>query len=1032
MEDNEKRFEQDIETWLTSETGGWEKEVFQNSKYDASRGLDLNALIAFIQETQPKQWKRYEKIIRKDPEGSFYKRFEQEVSQHGILHVLRKGVQDRGVKFKVIQFKPSSSLNDEVQAAYDANKTTVTRQFAYSPHNHNTIDMVLSVNGIPLVAIELKNQFKGQSVENAKKQFMFDRDPKEAMLKFNHRVLVFFAVDLYEAWMTTKLASGKTFFLPFNQGSNGAGNVGGAGNPENPNGYQTAYLWEKVLQKDTLMDILQRFINLEVKYEKDENGKQVEKQTMIFPRYHQLDVVRKLVADTTAKGSGQHYLIQHSAGSGKSNSIAWLAYHLQKVHDGANNPIFNSVIIVTDRTVLDRQLQNTIISFDATTGLVETIGDNKSSKDLLKAINDGKQIIITTLQKFPVIYKDVESTQGKRFAVIVDEAHSSQTGTAAQKLKIALADREEALKEWEEFDEEEANKARDKEDELNETLLGQGRHENISFYAFTATPKAKTLEMFGTQTEEGKFVPFHVYSMRQAIEEGFILDVLKNYMTYHTAYKIAKLVPNDPELPESKAKRAIARYADLHPYNLAQKTEIMIETFREKTRHAIGGRGKAMVVTSSRLAAVRYMKEFKRYISEKGYTDMNALVAFSGDVTDDGEEYTEPKMNGIKENQLKETFTTPDYNVLIVAEKYQTGFDEPQLHTMFVDKNLRGVKAVQTLSRLNRTMPGKTDTFVLDFKNTADEIKEAFQPFFEVSTLDQAFDPNMLYDVKEKIRKYNLYNDADVEKIISLYESSTDKQDDKLLGKLSSSFRPVIERYNQLDDTVKYEYRTLLRGFKDKYNYITQLIRLFDKELLEESIFINYLITLIPKDGSETVDISDKVRMDYYKLIKDNEESIDLVKGENPDYKQQQGINPAVKPPEERDTLTEILDKINAQFPDVFTEDDRVILDMVVKQVVQNPNARQKSMAKENDFAMFKNSLFPKEFEDLVIDLSQTSEGTFSKLFANQDVFNFIMTISAQEAYKRWRSDDSRGVNYSANTAVKDLPKVAEETESYQ
>lgn len=1026
MEDNEKRFEQDIETWLTSDAGGWKKETFQSTNYDATKGLDLDELIKYIKTTQPKQWVRYEKIIGNDPVESFYKRFEQEVLQHGILHVLRKGIQDRGVKFKIIQFNPSSSLNDDVKAAYDANQTTVTRQFAYSSHNHNTIDMVLSVNGIPLVAIELKNQFKGQTVENAKKQFMFDRDSNETMLRFNHRVLVYFAADLTEVWMTTKLAEAKTFFLPFNQGSNGAGSIGGAGNPENSNGYQTSYLWESVLQKDALLDILQRFINLEVKYEKEASGKQVEKQTMIFPRYHQLDVVRKLVADTRKKGSGEHYLIQHSAGSGKSNSIAWLAYHLQKVHDKENSPIFNSVIIVTDRKVLDRQLQNTITSFDATTGLVETIGDNKLSKDLLKAINDGKQIIITTLQKFPVIYKEVESTHGKRFAVIVDEAHSSQTGSAAQKLKIALADREEALKEWEEFDAEEANCARDKEDELNETLIAQGRHKNISFFAFTATPKSKTLEMFGTKTSEGKYVPFHVYSMRQAIEERFILDVLKNYMTYHTAYKIIKLIPDDPELPKSKAKRAIARYADLHPYNLAQKTEIMIEAFREKTRHAIGGRGKAMVVTGSRLAAVRYMKEFKRYILEKGYSDMNTLVAFSDTVTDDGEEYTESKMNGIKESQLKETFTTPDYNVLIVAEKYQTGFDEPQLHTMFVDKKLRGVKAVQTLSRLNRTMPGKTDTFILDFKNKSEDIKEAFQPFYEVSTLDQAIDPNMLYDAKEKIRKYNLYNDSDVQKVITLYQSSTDRQDDRLLGKLSSSFRPVIERYNQFDDSIKYEYRTLLRGFKDKYNYISQLIRLFDKELLEESVFITYLITLIPKNGSEIVDISDKVRMDYYKLVKDNFETIDLVKGENPEYKQQKGINPIVKPPEDQDTLTEILDKINAQFPDIFTEEDRVVLDMVVKHVVQKPNARQKSMAKENDFAMFNKSLFPKEFEDFVINLSQSSESTFTKLFSNQEAFNYIMAISAQEAYKKWRSEEEDG-SYS-NIRLNDLQKVAEDT----
>lgn len=1015
MEDNEKRFEQDIESFLISPAGGWQKQTFQASHYDASKGLDLNALVSYIKTTQPKMWQRYEKMVGANPESAFYKRFEQEVSQHGILHVLRNGIKDRGVKFKVVQFKPSSTLNLETLKDYEANITTVTRQFAYSPYNHNTLDMVLSVNGIPLVALELKNQFKGQSVENAKRQFMFDRDPNEVLFQFNRRILVYFAVDLHEAWMTTKLAGKKTYFLPFNQGSNGAGNVGGKGNPENPNGYSTAYLWECVLQKDALLDIVQRFVNLEIKHEKDAKGKAIEKKTLIFPRYHQLDVVTKLVSDTKTKGSGQHYLIQHSAGSGKSNSIAWLAYHLQKIHDKNNQPLFNSVIIVTDRTVLDRQLQDTITSFDATTGLVETIGDNKSSKDLLNAINDGKQIIITTLQKFPVIYQDVESTKGKKFAVIVDEAHSSQTGNAAKKLKAALSDREEALKEWEEFDEVEAGKARDEEDQLNETLLGQGRHENISFYAFTATPKDKTLEMFGQRADDGHFEPFHVYSMRQAIEEGFILDVLQNYMTYHTAYKIAKLVPDDPELPKSKARRAIARYAELHPYNLAQKTEIMVETFRERTRHAIGGKGKAMVVTSSRLAAVRYMNEFKRYITEKGYTDMNALVAFSGEIVDDGESFTEPKMNilsdgsQVKENQLKETFHTSDYNVLIVAEKYQTGFDEPLLHTMFVDKKLRGVKAVQTLSRLNRTTAQKTDTFVLDFKNTAEEIKEAFQPFYEVSTLDEPIDPNMLYDAKEKIRKYNLYNDADLKKIIDIFQVSTNKQDDIMLGKLSSSFRPIIERYNEMEESMQYEFRTLLRGFRNKYNYISQLVRLFDRELLEESIFINYLITLLPKDSEVSVDISDKVKMDYYKLTKDFEDEISLVKDQSQEYmyQQQKGINPAVKPPEERDNLTEILDRINAQFPDVFTEDDRVILDMVVKQVVQNPSGRQKSMAKENDFAMFNQSLFPKEFEDMVIKLAQISNDTFTKMFANQGVYDFIREISAQEAYKKWRSDEA-------------------------
>lgn len=1012
MEDNEKRFEQDIESWLISEHGGWEKLTFSNSHFDSTRGIDLDTLILYIKSTQEKMWDRYLKIIGPNPEDKFYRRFEQEVNQHGILYVLKNGIKDRGCKFKIIQFKPSSTLNDATIQDYKDNITNVTRQFAYSPNNHNTIDMVLSINGIPVVALELKNQFKGQSVDHAKKQFMFDRDEKELVFQFNHRFLVYFAVDLHEVWMTTKLAGSKTYFLPFNQGSNGAGNVGGAGNPDNNEDYITAYLWKTVLQKDALLEILQNFINLEIKTEKDKNGKQVERKTLIFPRYHQLDVVRKLIADTGEKGSGQHYLIQHSAGSGKSNSIAWLAYHLQKIHTTQNEPLFDSIIIVTDRTILDRQLQKTITSFDAKTGLVETIGDNKTSKNLLEAINDGRQIIITTLQKFPIIYQEVNSTKGKRFAVIVDEAHSSQTGTAAQKLKQALADKTEALKEWEEFDEEEAKLARDKEDQLNSILLSQGRHENISFYAFTATPKIKTMEMFGTRREDGKFLPFHVYSMRQAIEEGFILDVLKNYMTYHTAYKMVKNVEDNPEVIPSLAKRAIIRYAELHPYNLAQKTEVMIEAFRERTKSTIGGQGKAMVVTSSRLAAVRYLKEFKRYIEVKGYNDINVLVAFSGEVTDGTETYTETSLNvkddgsRIKESQLKEVFHTPEYNILIVAEKYQTGFDEPLLHTMFVDKKLRGVKAVQTLSRLNRTTNQKTDTFILDFKNTSEEIKEAFQPFYEVSILDEAIDPNILYDAKARLRNYGVYNDFDVKKVIYIYEETNTEQDDKLLGRLAASFKSVIDRYNELDEETQYEFRTLLRSFKDKYNYIAQLMRMFDKELLEESIFITYLITLIPRPGVESVDIKDKVKMDYYKLKQDTFESINLISGEDSEYNQQQGINPVIKLPEDKDTLTSIIDTINSRFPDTFTASDKVVMEMVYNHFAKNPTSHQKSLARHNDYNMFRKSLFPKEFEDGVLDLSKSSGDLFTKLFSTPELFELVQNLVAEEIYKTWRNDE--------------------------
>ena len=497
--------------------------------------------------------------------------------------------------------------------------------------------MVLSLNGIPLIAIELKNQITGQSVENAKKQFIYDRNPKETCFHFNKRFLVYFAVDLYEVAMTTRVYGKDTYFLPFNQGTGGAGNVGGQGNPQNPDGYNTSYLWEQVLVKDSLMNIIQRFLHVSTdKYKVVENGKEVTKTSkkIIFPRYHQLDVVTKLMQDVRKNGSGKNYLIQHSAGSGKSNSIAWAAYRLASIHDDLNKPIFTSVIVVTDRKVLDSQLQDTISSFDHTFGLIATIGDNKTSKDLRDAINDGKKIIVTTLQKFPVIYEEIENNQGKRFAVIVDEAHSSQTGSSAQKLKIALADNEKALEEFARIERQEEAQSEDYEDKLVKELLSHGRHSNLSFFAFTATPKQKTLELFGERQADGTFRPFHVYSMQQAIEEGFILDVLANYMTYKMCFKIAKNTPENPELPESEARKAIKRFESLHSYNLQQKTAIMVEYFRDVTMRKIGGRAKAMVVTASRLHAVRYFLEFKRYIYAKGYHDLDILVAFSGTVKD--------------------------------------------------------------------------------------------------------------------------------------------------------------------------------------------------------------------------------------------------------------------------------------------------------------------------------------------------------------------------------------------------------------
>ena len=640
MNITEKQFETDIESYMLSQ-GGYVKGDLQT--YNREKAIDLPKLVQFIKNTQPKEWKKYERNYGENAENRLYKRFQDSVNTFGLLYVIRHGFEDRGAKIKVAAFKENTTLNKTVMKEYDENILTCTRQFRYSTENENSIDMVLSLNGIPIVALELKNQLTGQNVDNAKKQYMYDRNPKEFCFHFDNRFLVYFAVDLYEVSMTTKLDGKNTFFLPFNMGSNGAGEVGTCGNPENPNGYATSYLWENVLTKDSLMNLLQRFLQ-RVDEEKVElkNGKEVKKKTtkLIFPRYHQLDVVTKLIEDVKENGSGKNYLIQHSAGSGKSNSIAWLAYQLSELHDINNRPVFTSVIVINDRTILDRQTQNTIYGFDHINGIVEKIDDNKHSSDLKKAINDGKKIIITTLQKFPYIYDEINDTTDRRFAIIVDEAHNSQTGKSAQKLKAALADTEEALKEYAEIEGKVEDEIKDEEDKLVEQMLSHGMHKNLSFFAFTATPKEKTLEMFGVKTPEGKFRPFHIYSMRQAIDEGFILDVLKNFMYYKTCYKITKETGENPEVPANAAVKAIMRYKELHPHNIAQKTVIIVETYRNVTKNKINGNAKAMVVTASRLHAIRYYHEMKRYIEMKGYDDLEILVAFSGVVQDGGQEQT--------------------------------------------------------------------------------------------------------------------------------------------------------------------------------------------------------------------------------------------------------------------------------------------------------------------------------------------------------------------------------------------------------
>ena len=1025
MADNEKQFETDIESFLISPKGGWQKASDTGYKtgfqYDAEGGiienyaLDIETLCTFVKNTQPVAWALFEKRCKSDPQKKFYKAFQNAVDMDGLVNVLRHGFKHRGQEFKVIFFKPETALNHLSMTRYKENICQCIRQWHYSPRNHNSVDMMLAVNGIPLVAIELKDQLTGQTINNAIHQWMADRDPREEAFQFNRRILTYFAADLYRVSMTTRLLGSKTYFLPFNQGSNGPGVDGGAGNPQSKNGdYVTSYLWETVLQKDSFLDILQKFISYQRKVKKvtlpDGKIRTDVTEKIIFPRYHQLDVVRKLIDHTKKNGAGHNYLIQHSAGSGKSNSIAWTAYRLASLHDAENKAVFTSVIIVTDRKVLDSQLQDTINGFDHTLGSVVLIDEKKSAKDLLKAVQDGKRIIVTTLQKFPVIYDLVGDTTGKSFAVIVDEAHSSQTGQSAMKLKMALADTAEALAEYAEIEgksEEELDASNDK---FLQDLISAGKHKNLSFFAFTATPKDKTLEIFGEEMPDGSFHPFHVYSMRQAIEEGFIMDVLANYTTYKTCYKVAKNTPDNPEVPASKAMKLIRRYTELHPYNIRQKAEIIVETFREVTSKAIGGKGKMMVVTASRLASVRYFHEVQNYIKQQGYDNLQIMIAFSGSVTDPdvpGMEYTESGLNKdsdgnrVTEGQTKAVFHD-EGDVLIVAEKYQTGFDEPLLHTMIIDKKLRDVKAVQTISRLNRTCRGKIDTYVLDFVNTADEIKDAFQSFYTETSLEAEINVDLIYAAQKKLRDFKVYIDEDVELVTSIYlDPENNKKNNSLQGKITNALLPIANRYNnELDQQQRYEFRRQIRSFVKWYNYITQIVRMFDKELHKEYIFCSYLAHLLPGDAVEVWDLGNKVALEYYKLEETFTGSIALEKDVAGQYEPATMKKSSVQQ-EKKSRLEEVIEKFNEHYAGEITDGDRILAGILMDKMSKDDVLRKS--AQQDGEQIFTNSVFSKAYDKTAMASYKESREVFGALFSDPKKYAALKNALAEIMYREFQ-----------------------------
>ncbi|MDK2800750.1 MAG: type restriction enzyme subunit [Clostridiales bacterium] len=984
----EKGFEEYIEEHLLK--NGYVKG--SPDDYNKEYALDTKLLFEFLENTQPKKMDKLRQIHKDQYEFKILKRLYNELNNRGMIDVLRHGIKDYGVYLDLAYFKPASKLNNEMVKLYEKNRISVTRQVHYSTKNENSIDMLICVNGLPVVVLELKNAFTGQTYEDAIIQYKKDRSPNELLFQFKKRAIVFFAVDTSEAYMTTRLSGDKTSFLPFNKGCDG-----GKGNPDNPDGLKTAYLWEEILQKDSLMDILKKFVFIQTEEKKDMDGNTYTSETVIFPRYHQLDAVRKLEADAREKGVGTNYLVQHSAGSGKTNSISWLAHRLANLHDDEDMPVFDSVIVITDRRVLDRQLQDSIYQLEHKHGVVQKI--DKDSNQLADALKSGTRIIISTLQKFPFIIEKVGELQSRKYAVIIDEAHSSSAGENMASLRevLSVSTLEEAAK----LDEELEGKEYDPEEEILKTIKKRGKQPNISFFAFTATPKAKTLEMFGTMGEDGLPHPFHLYSMRQAIEEGFILDVMQNYVTYETYFKLAKKIEDDPTFDRAKATKALTRYVSLHPHNIAQKTEIMVEHFRSVTRHKIGGRAKAMVVTSSRLHAVRYKHAFDEYIKKKGYKDMKTLVAFSGTVKDGDVDYKESDMNGFKESELPERFATDEYQVLLVAEKYQTGFDQPLLHTMYVDKKLSGVKAVQTLSRLNRTCAGKADTFVLDFVNKAEDIQEAFKPYYQATIVEEVTEPNLLYDIETMLNSYGVYLKEELDKFAYIYFKPKDKKTSKDRVIINHLIDMAVERFKKLDEQRKQDFSSQATKYIRLYSFILQITPFEDVELHKLYVYLTYLLKKLPKKKGSNVHLADEIALEYYTTKKTFEGSISLSSDdENVPVTPVKFAGTGVKE-EQEEYLSSIIERLNKRFGTDFTKADQLSVEQIKEDFASDEDLVQK--AKTNTIDDFRLA-FEKVFINKVIDRMDQNQAFFTRVLDDEQFKNALMEYMLVETYAKLKN----------------------------
>jgi len=1040
--------------------------------YNREVALYESDVLTFVKNTQPEQWKKYSKLYPNNPEKKFIERVAQQLNKadpnatakemrtFGTLGVLRHELKDRGTRFKLCQFKPEHNLNPETLQKYQQNILRVVPELTYSPWATEEelaktgkqakkwrIDLVLFVNGIPVATLELKSEFK-QSVENAKTQYKRTRlpvDPEtkkpEPLLTFKRGALVHFAVSQYDVYMTTKLAGDDTFFLPFNKGTK----EGGAGNdvPENEEQYATDYLWNEVLLPDNLLNILGRFIHLQIEEKEDWEGRKYKKETMIFPRYHQWDVVNKLIEAAKTEGPGNKYLIQHSAGSGKSNSISWTAHQLASLFDDEGNKRFDSIIIVTDRTVLDDQLQDTIYQFEHQEGVVGRInrkeGEGSKSEKLARALEDAQPIIIVTIQTFPFVLDAIENNvalKERNYAVIADEAHSSQTGKTATKLKqVLMAD--------ESSEEEELSS----EDLLDAAVAARRKSDNISYFAFTATPKTKTLELFGRcpnpsepASATNKPEAFHVYSMRQAIEEGFILDVLKNYTSYKVAYNLAmKMHEADQEVESKKAKVKLNQWVRLHDYNISQKVQVIIEHFKEHVMGLLGGQAKAMVVTSSRKEAVRYKLGFDKYLAEKlkenpadrGYKNIQAMVAFSGEVEFSdkdpnadgllGEKFTENSMNpGLKGRDMRIAFDAEEYKVMIVANKFQTGFDQPKLCAMYVDKKLAGVECVQTLSRLNRTYPGKAEagTFVLDFFNDPQDILDSFKPYYQTAELEDVSDPNLIYELDEKLRAQGIFTNHEVDQFAEAY-----LQKSKSAAAIANICKPAVQRwqsrykmavqaYKDAKDMLERakrsgdpviianadksfkeckEEKSALEIFKKDlgtfvrfYEFMSQIVDYDDKSLEKLSLYARNLRPMLREAliDDDDIDLSN-VELTHYRLSRIKQQNLGLGDGEGKYLNPGEGPGGAKPKDPKQAFLSQIIARLNELFiTDNLSEQDMVNYAYTIRDKVKE-NDRVMHQIRNNSPEQAMLGDFPKAIDDAILDSSNAHKEQMMQLLSD-------------------------------------------------